>query len=118
MTSRNRRDALPITAPDGSTIHEFLNPRNSVLQNQSLAQATLAPGQSTSEHLHPRAEEIYFILRGRGRMKIEETLFEVSEGDAIPIPPGQKHRIWNVMGRASWCFCAVARQLMRMKIRF
>lgn len=95
MIPINRRDAAPLTAPDGSSIREFLNPRNSVLRNQSLAQATLAPGQSTTRHFHPRAEEIYFLLSGRGQMSIEDTQFEVGAGDAIPISPGKKHKIWN-----------------------
>lgn len=94
MTHHARRDAA-LVAPDGSSIREFLNPRNSTLQNQSLAQATLSPGQSTTEHFHPRAEETYFILDGRGRMTIESERFDVALGDAIAIPSGKKHTICN-----------------------
>lgn len=111
MTSRNRRDAAPLIAPDGSTIHEFLNPRNSSLQNQSLAQATLFPGQSTAAHFHPRTEEIYFVLSGRGQMRIEETVFDVGQGDAIPIAPGKNHQIWNTDEASELvflCCCAPA----------
>jgi mannose-6-phosphate isomerase-like protein (cupin superfamily) len=111
MLQRNRRDAAPFTAPDGSTIREFLNPRNSPLQNQSLAQASLPPNTATTRHFHPLAEEIYFILSGQGLMEIEGVPFEVGEGDAIPIPSGKKHKIRNTgesQDLVFLCCCAPA----------
>lgn len=96
MTVLNREAAVPFTTADGSTIREFLNPGNSPLANQSLAEATLWPGQSTTEHYHPRAEEIYFIQSGEAEMRIEGEARRVGAGDAIAIPPGQRHKISNV----------------------
>ena len=61
--------------------------------NQSLAEATLRVGQSTRTHYHPKAEEIYYILRGEGRMKIGEEERRVGPGDAIAIPAGTLHQI-------------------------
>ena len=80
---------------DGSEIREILSPRNSALRNQSLAEARLPVGGATQEHYHPRAEEIYYITHGTGRIRIEEEVREVAAGDAIAIPPGQKHKLWN-----------------------
>lgn len=111
MLPINRRDASPLVAPDGSSIREFLNPRNSALCNQSFAQATLSPGQSTTRHFHPRAEEIYFVLSGHGQMNLEDEQFEVVEGDAIAIPSGKKHKIWNTSESQDLvflCCCAPA----------
>lgn len=95
MTVLNRSEADPFTTADGSTIREFLNPRNSPLLSQSLAEATLAPGQSTTEHYHPLAEEIYFILAGTGEMRLEGEFRLVRPGDAIAIPSGKRHKITN-----------------------
>ena len=95
MTIINRDQTEPFTTADGSTIREFLNPRNSEIQNQSLAEAILSPEQSTAAHFHPRAEEIYFILAGAGTMTIEGETRKVTVGDAIAIPSGQIHRIIN-----------------------
>ena len=81
---------------DGSEIRELLAYRNSAIRNQSLAEARLPVGGSTQEHYHGRTEEIYFILAGRGRMRIENELNEVSAGDAIAIQPGKKHKLWNI----------------------
>jgi mannose-6-phosphate isomerase-like protein (cupin superfamily) len=80
---------------DGSEIRELLAYRNSSIKNQSLAEARLPIGTSTQEHYHAKTEEIYFITAGQGKMRIEGELAEVEAGDAIAIPPGKKHKLWN-----------------------
>ena len=85
----------PFITKDGSEIRELLAYRNSSIRNQSLAEARLAPGTSTQEHYHKLVEEIYFITEGRGRMQIDGEVHEVCPGDAIAIPPGRRHKIWN-----------------------
>jgi mannose-6-phosphate isomerase-like protein (cupin superfamily) len=91
----NLSEAPPFTTKDGSEIRELLAHRNSAIRNQSLAEARLPVDGSTQEHFHPRAEEIYYITHGTGRMRIEGELREVGPGDAIAIPPGLKHKLWN-----------------------
>ncbi|MEN9678603.1 MAG: Oxalate decarboxylase OxdD [Verrucomicrobiota bacterium] len=80
---------------DGSEIRELLAHRNSVIRNQSLAEARLEPGQTTDEHYHVRTEEIYYITHGTGRFRLDDELREVRVGDAIAIPPGRRHKLWN-----------------------
>ena len=84
----NLAAAPPFTTKDGSEIRELLAHRNSAIRNQSLAEARLPAGAATAPHFHPRAEEIYFLLEGRGRMQIEADVRDVGPGDAIAIPPG------------------------------
>lgn len=81
---------------DGSEIRELLAYRNSGIRNQSLAEARVPVGGGTVEHYHARAEEIYFITHGRGRLRIEDQEAEVGAGDAIAIPPGKRHQLWNI----------------------
>jgi len=78
---------------DGSEIRELLAHRNSVIRKQSLAEARLKPGQSTTLHYHVVTEEIYYITGGRGRMRVGAEFREVTVGDAIAIPPGALHQI-------------------------
>ena len=80
---------------DGSEIRELLAHRNSCIRNQTLAEARLAPGMSTTPHHHRRIEEIYYILEGRGLMRVGEEGRPVGPGDAIAIPPGATHQITN-----------------------
>ena len=51
---------------DGSSIRELAGPSWTPARNQSLAEATLAPGRETAEHYHPRAEELYYFCGGAG----------------------------------------------------
>ena len=95
MDIKNLNEAPAFTTKDGSEIRELLAYRNSAIRNQSLAEARLPVGGATQEHYHPRAEEIYFITRGTGRIRIENETRDVRAGDAIAIPPGQKHKLWN-----------------------
>lgn len=110
MDVKNLNEVPPFTTKDGSEIRELLAYRNSAIRNQSLAEARLPVGASTQEHYHPKAEEIYFITSGQGRIRIDHETRTVGVGDAIAIPPGQKHKIWNI-GRDSLkflCCCAPA----------
>jgi mannose-6-phosphate isomerase-like protein (cupin superfamily) len=88
-----RDDCRPFTTEDGSEIRELLARRNSAIRNQSLAEATLRLGQSTRPHFHPKAEEIYYILKGEGCIKMNGEERGVGPGDAIAIPPGVTHQI-------------------------
>lgn len=111
MDVRNLNDMPPFITKDGSEIRELLASRNSkLIRNQSLAEARLAPGGSTEEHHHIRTEEIYYITHGTGRMRIDGEEREVGPGDAIAIPPGAKHKLWNtgVETMRLLCCCAPA----------
>ena len=89
-------DRVPaFTTKDGSEIRELLAHRNSVIQQQSLAEARVAPGATTAAHHHRRTEEIYYLLAGQGRMRLGQEWCEVARGDAIAIPPGAVHQIVN-----------------------
>ncbi|HTN76880.1 MAG TPA: cupin domain-containing protein [Pirellulaceae bacterium] len=88
--------AVPaFTTKDGSEIRELLAYRNSGIRKQSLAEARLAPGGRTTPHYHPQTEEIYYILEGVGEMSIGHEQRAVGPGDAIAIPPGAVHTIYN-----------------------
>jgi len=104
----NLADAPPFITKDGSEIRELLAHRNSAIANQSLAEARVPVGGATDEHYHVKTEEIYYITHGQGRMRIEGETREVNVGDAVAIPPGKKHKIWNTGEQtlALLCCCA------------
>lgn len=95
MDVHNLGQIAPFTTKDRSEIRELLAHRNSCIRHQSLAEARIQPGASTQEHYHIKTEEIYYITHGTGRIRIESELRDVCPGDAIAIPPGKKHKIWN-----------------------
>ena len=93
IVNRNRVQA--IVTKDTSEIREILAPRNSAIQRQSLAEATLHSGKATEEHYHAISEEIYYVLRGTGRMRLGGETRDVEAGDGIAIPPGKRYKLWN-----------------------
>jgi mannose-6-phosphate isomerase-like protein (cupin superfamily) len=108
MDVTNLQTVLSFVTKDGSEIRELLAHRNSIIRNQSLAEARLAPGASTQEHYHIRTEEIYYITDGIGRMRIGCESREVKVGDAIAIPPGERHKLWNTGTEVLRLLCCCA----------
>ena len=39
-------------------------------------------------HSHETQEEVYVVVRGSGRMKLDEKVVELREWDAVRVPPG------------------------------
>ncbi len=91
----NRDSVQDFITKDTSVVREILAPRNSSLRRQSLAEARVAPGRSTEEHFHPKAEEIYYVLEGKGLMSVDGEEKEIGPGDGIAILPGSRHKVWN-----------------------
>lgn len=102
MELRSLTDAEPFTTKDGSTIRELHH-----TPVQSLAEASLEPGQATQRHYHARTEEIYLITAGGGLLEVEGKSREVAAGDAVVIPPGAWHElVAGADGARLLCMCA------------
>jgi mannose-6-phosphate isomerase-like protein (cupin superfamily) len=98
----------PYTTRDGSEIRELMHPASHAVRNQSLAEATVAPGSATLLHRHRRTEEIYHITSGGGEMRLGDEVFAVQAGDTILIPPGTAHAIRNTRTTPLKILCACA----------
>ena len=108
MDIKNLNEVPSFIKKDGSEIRELLAHRNSVIRNQSLAEARLPVGTSTQEHYHIKTEEIYYITHGAGRIRIDGETRDVKAGDAIAIPPGRKHKLWNIGNEPLRLLCCCA----------
>jgi mannose-6-phosphate isomerase-like protein (cupin superfamily) len=108
MDIKNLNAVPAFSTKDGSEIRELLAHRNSAIRHQSLAEARLPVGGATQEHYHPKCEEIYYITHGDGKIRIEGELREVKPGDAIAIPPGRKHKLWNTGSEVLRLLCCCA----------
>lgn len=106
MTVRQLAEQAAFTTKDGSTIRSILDRSNAPVTNQSLAEASLAPGSATDRHHHKISEEFYFILEGNGWMEIEGVAREVGPGDGILIPAGARHQIRAIESLRFLCCCA------------
>jgi mannose-6-phosphate isomerase-like protein (cupin superfamily) len=91
----NINESEPFTTKDGATIRSILDRSNAPVKNQSLAEATVPPGRTTTGHRHPESEEIYFIVSGSGVLTVGDEASRVKPGDAVLIPPGTHHAAAN-----------------------
>ena len=53
------------------------------LEKSGLGYQRVPPG-----HSHKKQEEVYVVLRGSGRMKLDDEIVELEEWDAVRVPPG------------------------------
>ncbi|MFW9849677.1 MAG: cupin domain-containing protein [Candidatus Thorarchaeota archaeon] len=99
MIIRRFDEQKEIVALDGTRVREFLNPKHDKTHlhlTYSLAHASIAPGESSLPHRFFEASEVYYILRGRGIMHIDDETAEVGPGDTIYIPPLGIQSIENI----------------------
>ncbi|MEW7980431.1 MAG: cupin domain-containing protein [gamma proteobacterium symbiont of Phacoides pectinatus] len=90
---------------DGSVIRELLHPSRDPILNQSIAEASVAPGVTTHLHRHHQSEEVYYVLRGAGEMRLDDRCFSIAPGDTILIPPGTPHQLHNNGSEALVILC-------------
>lgn len=79
----------PVHQADKTYIKWVLSPKDGA-PNFSMRIFRMEAGGRIPEHSHPWEHEI-LVLRGRGRIRIGGEEFEVGEGDAIFVPPSEKH---------------------------
>ena len=53
-------------------------------------------GSQQALHTHDRQEQIYVVVRGRGRMTVGDEQREVGAGACIRVPPGSPHAIEGI----------------------
>ena len=59
------------------------------LENSGLSYQLVPPGyRFPYGHTHKNQEELYVVVRGSGRMKVDDEIVELREWDAVRVPPG------------------------------
>ena len=101
MYIKHLKDCCPFIAGDNSHLREIMNPRKERLEiRYSLAWARVLPGNKTLPHKLKFAE-VYYIIKGTGRMHINNEEKLVSENDTIYIPPDAIQFIRGTWGQIS-----------------
>ena len=87
MYIKSLDDCSEFIAGDNSILREILNPRKekSLKINYSLAWAQVLPDEKTLPH-KLCISEVYFILKGTGKMHINKEEKSVKQNDTIYIP--------------------------------
>ncbi len=99
----------PIIAGDGTRLRELFHPDRDYdfTSPYSLAHAVVPVGETTLKH-RLKADEVYYILTGRGMLHIDNQSLEVEPGDVVDIPPGSVQWIENVGENELTFLCIVS----------
>ena len=46
-------------------------------------------------HYHKRTDEVYYVIKGQGKMQLDDDTISLSEGVTVYVPRGVKHRAWG-----------------------
>jgi len=106
MHIRSYAQIEPFITLDGSEIREWAGPVSAPAKNQSLAEATIPVGGATTEHYHRVSEELYLVSAGDGRLLIDGEQQMIGQGDCALIPPGARHKVFNVGSEPLRLLCA------------
>ena len=85
----------PLVTPSGEIIAEVIGTAVGDDSNHSLARIIIPQGKSSSLHYHKISQETYFVLKGEGKMQVNDKHFSLLPGQACWIETGEIHRIIN-----------------------
>jgi Mannose-6-phosphate isomerase len=81
---------------EGTKIKQYFHPQDTINEiKYSLAQFTLDIGKKTKLH-KIKSSEIYYILEGKGKLKINEKIFSLEKDDSAYVPPNSNQFIENI----------------------
>ena len=111
FTLRNLKEDLEDVGSnfDGAPDLEFrLATKALGLEKSGLGYQRVPPGyRFPYGHTHKTQEEVYVVLRGSGRMKLDDEIVELKEWDAVRVPPGTGEA--TRPGRRAWRSSSSAR---------
>ena len=93
MFKRSTTEALR-RERDGLVSHILLHTRDVPETQLTVTWVDVDPGSAQRSHSHA-AEQVYVVVRGRGRMKVGDEEQLAASGDLIHVPPDTVHGIEN-----------------------
>lgn len=93
MSLINVEEVEAKTVTGGGKIRRVIG--SETTRNMSLAVGIFQPGEGLVLHDHPKEEEFYYILCGKGTVTIGDQKKNVKPGDVLYVPAGMKHKIVN-----------------------
>lgn len=62
--------------------------------NLSLSYSVIT--DNSKPHKHKKMEEVYFIVKGKAKLKVGDRILPVETGDVFSIPKNEYHNIQNI----------------------
>jgi uncharacterized cupin superfamily protein len=55
----------------------------------------LEPGQASTRHQHRNQEELYLLLEGKGRIRVDDELLTLAPRDTVLVDPSSVRQVFN-----------------------
>ncbi len=70
-----------------------IDPKDKDCQSRrlTLGHTIIYPTGTTTGHSHDDMEEVYYVALGEGIMVVGDDEYEIKQGDALYVPPGEFH---------------------------
>jgi len=84
---------------EGRVSHNPAIAKSIILRNGQLpgltgfARAQFPPGETAHRHAHPDMAEVFYVLSGRGVMRVDDSELPLEPGMSIAVEPGETHEI-------------------------
>ena len=98
MLVRRLENLNEIIAIDETILREIINPLHddgNLKLDYSIAHAIVKSGNASLSHRIKTSSEIYYILKGNGRMYVDEESEDVGPSDTVYVPPNAIQYIEN-----------------------
>ena len=71
----------------------------------------LHPGQASTKHRHPETHELYVVIEGTGRMRVDDELFTLEPLSAVLVEPEHTRQVFNdTDADALWLIASAPRE--------
>lgn len=92
----------------GERIYELVGRKNGEFDKFSIAIVKIDVDHFSERHYHKKAEESYLILKGEGRIVVDEEEWTLTPGDFVRIEAKKVHQIFSKTPLEFLCICTPA----------
>ena len=72
-------------------------------EHSQLVLMTLQPGEEIGLEVHEDTDQFFRFEAGKGQVIVNETTYDVADGDAVVVPAGAKHNVINISASEPLC---------------
>ncbi|MDP2642025.1 MAG: cupin domain-containing protein [bacterium] len=76
-------------------------------EHSQLVLMSLLPNEEIGSEVHPDNDQFFRFESGQGRVTIDNTVYEVGDGDAVVVPRGAEHNVANTSSTESLKFYTI-----------
>lgn len=76
-------------------------------KHMQLVLMSLKPGEDIGVEVHPENDQFFRFEGGEGRVFIDGTSYEVTDGDVIIVPAGSEHNVLNMSNKKDLQFYTI-----------